>query len=186
MNINMRLIAFIIALFFATTVFAQQTNSTGSEIFSKQDATAMFEFSLKEWKTNVMQAKQAGAAEFDTDGDLFYTMFFHTPDGKVVITPSYASDNTTRPWKLSVAIVFNDLQAVPMQMMKDDEIKKAFVEDVYYEMLPEFTVFSNIEMPNVTSFIHSVQIFESGFDEIIDEQASKQLGCFQTCVSRGY
>ena len=186
MNINMRLIVFILALLFASSVSGQQNNSAGTEIFSKQDAAAMFKFSLAEWKINVMQAKQAGAAEFNTDGDLNYTMNFFTPDGQVIFTPSYSRSNTAKPWKLSVSIMFKDWQALPMQKMTDTDLKKAFIEDVYYEMLPEYTVFSNIEIPNETTVIHSVQIFEAGFDKIMDEQATKQLGCFQTCVSRGY
>ena len=183
---RMKQLLFILTMLFANSVCGQQTNSAGSEIFSKQDAAAMFELSLEDWKMNVIRAKQAGAAEFNTDGDLNYTMNFITPDGQVIFTPSYSRSNTIRPWKLSVSIMFSDLQAIPMQMMTDDELKKAFVEEVYFEMLPEFTVFSSIEIPNVTKVIHSVEIFEAGFDEVMDEQGAKQLGCFKSCVSRAY
>ena len=182
----MKKLLILFSILFTTQVAGEQTASGGSEIFSKQDAAAMFEFSLKEWKINVTQAKKAGVADYDTDGDLAYTMIFYTPDGKVVFTPSFQRNDTSRPWKLSVAIVFSGLQALPMQMMTDDQLKKAFVEDIYWEMLPEFTVFSNIELPDVMTVVQSVQIFEAGFDEIIDKQAAKQLGCFQNCVVRSY
>ena len=158
--------------------------ASAQEVFSKQEAASLFSMSLEEWKNNAINAKNAGAAGYDTDGDLSHTMFFQAPDGRVVVTPNYSHSNKSKPWKLYVAIIFDGFNAALMQSLTDSELKKVHIENLYKEMLPEFTVFGNIQIPDQNTVIHSVDIFEFGYNEIVDEQGAEKLGCFQNCVVR--
>ena len=158
--------------------------TSAQEVFSKQEAAGLFSMSLEDWKNNAINAKNAGAAGYDTDGDLSHTMFFQAPNGRVVVTPNYSHSNKSKPWKLSVALIFDGFNAALMQSLTDSELKKAHIEDVYKEMLPEFTVFGNIQILDQNTVIHSVDIFEFGYDEIVDQQGAEKLGCFQNCIVR--
>ena len=159
-------------------------SAQAEEIFGKQDAQALFSLSLNDWKQNLIQAKAAGAADFDTDDNLEYTMIIETPDGRVLVTPSYSQINKLRPWKLSVSVVFEGSYASLLSNINDRDLRLDLVENVYSEMLPHFTVLSTVELYGIDRVIQSAQIFEAGTNLIIDDLAERQKGCFKKCIKR--
>lgn len=64
----MKKLLLLFSILFTTQVAGEQTASGGSEIFSKQDAAAMFEFSLKEWKNLEGKIHQVLGAELHGEG----------------------------------------------------------------------------------------------------------------------
>lgn len=178
----MKILVFLVSLIFIVPTIAFSDDTSSIEVFSKTDAAAMFGMSLDEWKVNVVGASQSGAASYNTDGDLKYTMSFPAPNGFVTVTPSYSESNQSRPWKLSVGVLFQSGSDIGLLAM-DNEDLKSFIEDIYREMLPEYIVFSNFIFSN-DQVIHTAEMFEDGYDDIVGELGKKYLGCFQDCIQR--
>jgi len=172
----------LFSIFFTVPALVLPDDTSASEIFSKSDAAGMFGMSLEEWKTNVVGASQAGAASYDTDGELEYTMGFPAPNGFVTVTPSYSESNQHRPWKLSVGVLYQSGSDIGFLAMNDEDLK-SFIEDIYREMLPEYIVFSNFIFSN-DQVIQTAEMFEVGYDDIAVELGKKYLGCFQDCIRR--
>ena len=84
----------LMALAFISTL---GTQARAVENFNKEDANQLFTTSFVEWKSNVWNAKRAGQADYETYGQLQYTMFFKAPDGSVRITPSYKNETSQKP-----------------------------------------------------------------------------------------
>lgn len=178
----MKTLLIVFSIFFTVPALVLPDDTFASEIFSKSDAAAMFGMSLEEWKANVVGASQAGAASYDTDGDLKYTMSFPAPNGFVTVTPSYSESNQRRPWKLSVGVLFQSGSDIGLLAM-DNEDLKSLIEDIYREMLPEYIVFSNFIFSK-DQVIQTAEMFEVGYDDIVGELGKKYLGCFQDCIQR--
>lgn len=178
----MKILLLLLSLIFVTPSISLSDEANSLEIFSKSDATAMFEMSLEDWKQNVIGATQSGAADYDTDGNLEYTMKFAAPNGVVFVTPSYSERDKKRPWKLTVRILFQPMSGIGFLSMNDSELKN-FIAEIYKEMLPEYTVFSSFFFSG-GRVMHSAEMFEFGFDAIMDEGGKNKLGCFQDCIQR--
>ena len=149
-------------------------------VLSKDDAASMFSMSLEAWKENVIGLKSIGRADYDTNGTDEYTLMYDTEFARVVTTPSYSKTNISKPWKLSVAIIYNPEASAFFNLRNKDGLK-GYIASIYEEMLPEYTVFTKV-ISSSTKVIHEYQIFEYGYDETVDEYAATQKGCFMECI----
>ena len=149
-------------------------------VLSKDDAASMFSLSLAAWKENVIGLKSIGRADYDTNGTDEYTLLYDTEFARVVTTPSYSKTNMTKPWKLSMAIIYNPEASAFFNLPTKDGLKN-YIASIYEEMLPEYTVFTKV-IRNSQTVIHEYQVFEYGYDETADEYAATQKGCFMECI----
>lgn len=156
--------------------------SSAEEIFSKDDARRVFDLSFQEWKANVMILSEHGVAQYDTLSPLEYTLIVDVPFGRVVTTPTYSSENS-KPSKISVTIIYRSPESSIFLDRSLDQHKE-FVAEVYNEMLPEYTVMTEINVyQSQLGVVKSSQIFRVGDYPILDATASKHLGCWQQCVT---
>ena len=149
-------------------------------VLSKDDAASMFSMSLEAWKENVIGLKSIGWADYDTNGTDEYTLMYDTEFARVVTTPSYSKTNISKPWKLSVALIYNPQASAFFNLPTKDGLK-SYIASIYEEMLPEYTVYIKV-LRSTKKVIHEYQIFEYGYDETADEYAAKQKGCFMECI----
>ena len=153
-------------------------------VLSKEDAEAMFSLSFSEWKQNVLAAKKAGFAKYDSLAPLEVTMIADAPFGRVVTTPSYKSAKSL-PWKLSVAIVFEREASQLLLSLPSSEHKKA-ISEIYLEMMPDYTVMTEIFLPNADGLVvKNFQLFRYGNFPPLDAAAKKYKGCWQKCLKYG-
>jgi len=149
-------------------------------VISKNDAASMFSLSLAAWKENVIGLKSIGRADYDTNGTDEYTLMYNTEFARVVTTPSYSSSNISKPWKVTLGIIYFPAGSAFFNLMSKDDLKN-YIASIYEEMLPEYTVYTKV-MRNSQTVMHEYQIFEYGYDETMDEYGARQKGCFMQCV----
>ena len=154
-------------------------------VLSKEDAEAMFNLSFSEWKQNVLAVQEAGLAKYDSLAPLEVTMIVEdAPFGRVVTTPSYKSADSL-PWKLSVGIVFNKATSQIFLSLPSKEHKKS-ISEIYYQMMPEYTVMTEIFLPNADGLVvKNFQLFPYGNFPPLDAAAKKYKGCWQKCLKYG-
>ena len=171
-------LAIVLSVVFSPLAFA---NAYGQEILSKSDAATLFEMKFTEWKSNVINLSNSGAARYDSLNELEYTLIMDVPLGRVVTTPSFRTEDS-KPWKLSVAIIFNGREAKVLNGLSTNEHKEMIAE-VWQQMQPDFTVMTAINIAP-TQVTHNYQIFETGTFTTLDFAAQRDKGCWQECVQR--
>ena len=127
-------------MFLTIFLWASNLSAQESTMFSKTDASALFSMPLAAWKNNLVMGRDAKIIDYDTDGALEYTMIMKTPGGKLLVTPSYLNDDD-EPWKLSVAIVYNEIAKQMYFNASDNELRE-LIAQINLEMRPEYSVFS--------------------------------------------
>ena len=153
-------------------------------ILSKQDADAMFSLSFEEWKQNVLAAEAAGFAKYDSLNPLEVTMISDAPFGRVITTPGY-KDSDTRPWKLQVSIIFSP-EASAIFLVQSPQQHETLVQEIYREMLPEYTVMTEMILPRPDGLVmKNYQIFRYGDFPLLDFEGAKSAGCWKDCLKYG-
>lgn len=152
-------------------------------VLPKEDAAVMFEMTFIEWKRNVLAAEQAGFAKSDSLRPLELTMIADVPNGRIITTPSYKSEDTL-PWKLSVAVLLDPAASEIFSTQQDSDYKR-FIEEVYEDMRPEYTVLTSLMLPAPNGLVlQQFQIFRTGDFPILDMTAETKRGCWQECIVR--
>ena len=64
----------------------------------------------------------------------------------------------TKPWKLSMAIIYNPEASAFFNLPTKDGLKD-YIASIYEEMLPEYTVFTKV-IRNSPTVSHEYQVFE--------------------------
>ena len=151
-------------------------------ILSKDDAAAMFNLSFSEWKQNALAVQEAGLAKYESLAPLEVTLIAEdAPFGRVVTTPSYKSADSL-PWKLSVAVIFNRAASQVYLSLPSTE-HEISIRDIYHEMMPEYTVMTDIFLPNPEGLVaKSFQVFRYGDFPPLDAAAERNEGCWQKCL----
>lgn len=153
-------------------------------ILSKQDAAAMFRLSFQEWKQNVLAAEAAGFAKYDSMAPLEVTMIADVPFGRVITTPGYR-DADSRPWKLLVSIIFSP-ESSAMFLSQSRQEHQAFVQMIYAEMRPDYTVLTEMILPRPDGLVmKNYQIFRYGDFPPMDLLGEKFQGCWKDCLKYG-
>lgn len=167
---------FIVFLFaFASHAVADET------ILSKDDAKQMFELSFNEWKQNVEYITSLGMAEAQIESPLEITLIADVPNGRVLTTPSYESENST-PSRLFVTIVFTPPESFVF-LAQDDMDRIRLINEVYEEMLPEYTVLTDIEVYTEQEVVvKNYKIFPNGLYPVLDQAALASKGCWKECI----
>ena len=166
-------------MFLTIFLWASNLSAQESTMFSKTDASALFSMPLAAWKNNLVMGRDAKIIDYDTDGALEYTMIMKTPGGKLLVTPSYLND-ADEPWKLSVAIVYNEIAKQMYFNASDNELRE-LIAQINLEMRPEYSVFSKFLFIEKNE-IQETQIFESGLDATMDKLAEQYKGCAPECI----
>jgi len=161
-------------------LWANNVGAVEPIVIPKSDTAAMFTMSLEAWKKNVIGLQNANLAQYDTNGTDEYTLIYETDLARIITTPAYKQENTKKPWKVSLAILYYLEGTERFNSISKDNLKK-FIGDIYEEMLPEFTVYSLIKRSKEL-VIQEHQIFEYGSDKIGDEYGAKNKGCFKDCI----
>lgn len=152
-------------------------------VLPKEDAAVMFEMTFVEWKRNVLAAEQAGFAKSDSSRPLELMMITDVPNGRVITIPSYESEDAL-PWKLSVAVLLNPAASEIFSTKQDADYKR-FIEEIYEEMRPLYTVLTSLMLPAPNGLVlQEYQIFRTGDFPILDQTAEAQRGCWQECIVR--
>jgi len=152
------------------------------EILSKEDAKNTFSLSFAQWASNVRQLQSIGAARFAFSEPNELTLLVLTSVGILKVTPSYLPNQLERPHKISVAV-----EQTPIESAKTKKFSDKYLEDRifkwYQEMLPEFTVMTNIDLISAT-VQYNFSMFEKGVYPTIDIVAAESRGCWQQCIKR--
>lgn len=165
----------------ATSLVFTSSTIWADEILSKSDARLLFNQSFKEWRRNVEQLQTAGVARYDSIAPLEYSLIANTPFGRLITTPTFPSAES-KPSKLSVSVVYKYPQSSVFLINSVDQ-HKDFIEHTYKEMLPEYTVMTEIKVFQTQKrVVHSFQIFHRGDYPILDLTAAAENGCWQNCV----
>lgn len=171
---------FTVKLTHAQTILSKEAET----ILSKEDADAMFSLSFQKWKLNTLAAEAAGFVKYDSLHPLEVTMIADVPFGRVITTPAY-KDAKTRPWKLIVSVILSP-EASAVFLAQSTQRHKAFVQEIYREMRPEYTVMTEMILPRPDGLVmKNYQIFKYGDFPPLDLAGEKSGGCWQDCLKYG-
>jgi hypothetical protein len=106
----MRLLLALLALLFPVRTFSQ---APAVEILSKEDARTVFSMSKEQWLANVQQAVVAGAARPMGSRENGIGMAMSTPDGDLLVRPSYG-DNNQRPDFIQITVGYRNPRVAPL------------------------------------------------------------------------
>ena len=102
--------------------------------------------------------------------------------GVLKVTPSYLSNELERPHKISVAVEQTLIESVKTKKFSDLQLKDKIFK-WHQEMLPEFTVMTNIDLIGET-VQYNFTMFEKGVYPPLDIAAVATRGCWQQCIKR--
>ena len=120
-------------------IFALANSARAEGIYSKADATQMFEMSVSDWNANVMAVQTQGIGQAlgnPTDG---FGMAIETPDGYLIVRPNYRT--SAKPEFLSVTIGFPPARA---QYLTEETLREV-VNLSIKQLEPEFVMTAEIE-----------------------------------------
>ena len=157
-------------------------NSYAEDMLSKEDARQTFNLTFQVWASNVRAAHEGGVAKGLVNTEYEWTLLVPTEAGVLKVTPSYLPSNLTRPHKIMIGIEQTGTLSQLTKRLRDDQIIE-IVQKGYRQMLPEFTVLSNVDLAGETVQYNFV-LFEVGRYPEIDQLAGKTLGCMEVCVKR--
>ena len=157
-------------------------SSQAEEILSKEDAKNTFGLSFAQWSENLRQLKSAGMGEVAVAGPNELTLFVLTSGGVLKVTPSYLSNQLQRPHKISIAVEQTPSESTKTKNLSEAELKEK-ISKWYREMLPEFTVMTNIDLIGET-VQYNFTMFERGVCPLMDTVGKENRGCWQQCIRR--
>jgi len=152
------------------------------EILSKDDAKNTFGLSFSQWSNNVKQLQSTGAARFAFAGPNELTLFVLTAGGVLKVTPSYLPNQLQRPHKISIAVEQTPSESAKTKNLSDAQLKEK-ISKWHREMLPEFTVMTNIDLIGET-VQYNLTMFERGVYPPMDVVGETSKGCWQQCIKR--
>lgn len=125
-------------LVFVILIFVSANSVSAEGIYSKADATQMFEMSMSEWNANVMAVQTKGAGQAlgnPTDG---FGLAIQTADEYLIVRPNYRSPN--QPEFLSVTIGYPPEQAQYLT----ETILEQLVAFSIKQLAPEFVMTAKV------------------------------------------
>ena len=125
-------------LVFVILIFVSANSVIAEGIYSKADATQMFEMSMSEWNANVMAVHTKGAGQAlgnPTDG---FGLAIQTADEYLIVRPNYRSPN--QPEFLSVTIGYPPEQAQYLT----ETILEQLVAFSIKQLAPEFVMTAKV------------------------------------------
>lgn len=152
------------------------------EILSKEDAKNTFRLSFAQWSENLRQLKSAGMGEVAVAGPNELTLFILTAGGVLKVTPSYLSNQLQRPHKISIAVEQTPSESAKTRSFSDVQLEEK-ISKWYREMMPEFTVMTNIDLIGNT-VQYNFMMFERGVYPLMDMVGKENRGCWQQCIKR--
>lgn len=169
----------LIKLIFIGSFFLFNTNFVygDSKILDKESAFGMFALSKLQWNNNVLQLKKNNIGTFKQTPDGTFTLYYR-PDparGLLIVTPSYASNNSIKPFKINITIsndkkFDNDLyNSMTFNKAKD------LIKEAAENLQPQFSVIGHLQK-GVTSSLNFT-IFEKGNFPIIDKVVEEGKVC---------
>ena len=161
----------IIFLFYTNLVFAD------SKILDKESAFSMFALSKLNWNKNVIELKRNNIGNYQQTPDGTYTLYYR-PDpmrGLLIITPVYAPNNPSKPFKISITILNDKKFDNDLYNSMNFEKASDLIKEASKNLQPEFSVMGHLQK-GVTSSVNFT-IFEKGKFPIIDDIVEKGKVC---------
>ena len=172
----------LLSILFIAIVMLVPLGTHAEEILSKEDAKNTFNLSFAQWASNVKQLQATGVARFAFTEPNEFTLLILTPVGILKVTPSYLPNELQRPHKISVAVEQTLIESVKTKKFSDLQLKDKIFK-WHQEMLPEFTVMTNIDLIGET-VQYNFTMFEKGVYPPLDIAAVATRGCWQQCIKR--
>ena len=169
----------ILSLLIAT---AMQAHAERRTLISKDETNWIFGLSLDEWIKHATSLKNAKIAGYETNEAGEHTVIFNTEIAIMIVTPIYSINDNNSPWKVSTRFVIHENFEYLWRSLSDTDLKD-LVNEIYADMLPEFTVFTSYIM-NDKQVIQDITLIKYGYDNIADDMGQKKSGCFDKCVMR--
>lgn len=157
-------------------------HASAIEVLSKKDAKQTFESSYEQWEVNLRNVQLLGFGQVAKAGRHDLTLIVQTPTGLLKVTPVYLPDQLDRPHRISVSVE----QRMPFSRVTSslsDEAIKQMIAQWQAEMLPEFTVMTNVDLIGGGAQF-DFSIFEVGVSPLMDQVAKQTKGCWQQCLKR--
>jgi len=79
------------------------------EIHSKNDAKRIFATTFSDWKSNLAEFQKHGSADVAVASQYEYSMIANTPDGQLLVTPSYRQGSLAAPYRITVTVISTGL-----------------------------------------------------------------------------
>jgi hypothetical protein len=157
-------------------------HTSAVEILSKSDAKQTFESNYEQWETNLRNIQLLGLGKVERAGRYELTLIVQASTGLLKVTPSFLPNQLHRPHRISVSVEQTEVFSRLTTNLSDEVIRKMIAE-WQHEMLPEFTVMTNVDLVGgVAQF--DFTIFEVGVYPLMDQLAKQTRGCWQQCVMR--
>jgi len=172
----------LLSILFIAILMLVPLDTQAEEILSKEDAKNTFSLSFAQWSSNVRQLQAAGLARFAFTEPNEFTLLILTPVGVLKVTPSYLSNELERPHKISVAVEQTPIESIKTKKFSDLQLRDKIFK-WHQEMLPEFTVMTNIDLIGET-VQYNFTMFEKGVYPQMDIVAAASRGCWQQCIKR--
>lgn len=169
-------------LFCLLITATMQAHAEKRTLISKDEANWVFGLSLEEWKENAARARDAGVAGYEISETGEHTLIINTEIAMMIVTPVYSKNEDTSPWKASLRFIVHENFEDLWRGLSDSDLKD-LVNEIYSEMLPEYTVFTSYIM-NDELVVQDIQILKRGYDDVADNMGQKTNGCFDECVVR--
>ena len=170
----------LLSILFIAIFMLVPLGTHAEEILSKEDAKNTFNLSFAQWASNVRQLQATGVARFAFTEPNEFTLLILTPVGVLKVTPSYLPNELERPHKISVAVEQTLIESVKTKKFSDLQLKDKIFK-WHQEMLPEFTVMTNIDLIGET-VQYNFTIFEKVVYPPLDIVAVSTRGCWQQFI----
>ncbi len=180
-SINQKMRA-VVSFFFLIFSILMPLSTKAEEILSKEDAKKTFSFSFAQWSNNAKQLQSTGAARIAFVEPNTLTLLALTSAGVLKVTPSYLPNQLQRPHKISISVEQNPIESAKTKNLSDAQLKDKIFK-WYQEMLPEFTVMTNIDLIGET-VQYNFSMFEKGVYPPMDIVGAESRGCWQQCIKR--
>lgn len=172
----------VIHTIFTLALLHVPLGAQAEEILSKNDAKSTFDFSFVQWSQNLKQLESAGIAKGAFVAPHELTLFLETSKGLLKVTPAYLTNQLQRPHKISIAVEQTLNESAKTKRYSDAQLKEK-VSKWHREMLPEFTVMTNIDLGGDT-VQYNFTMFEKGVYPSMDIVGEITKGCWKDCIKR--
>ena len=103
---------------------------------------------------------------------------------KIVVTPFYSENDLTRPWKVSLSIVYYPQYSDALISLNDNE-HRDLIAKAQRQLRPELTLMTKVRILQKDKiFTHDFQIFEVGKFPLMDTKSTNAKGCIEPCIFR--
>lgn len=156
--------------------------SSAEDLLSKDDASRLFNTPFSEWKQQVIAAHASGAARGLVAPDGTLTLIAKTPSGTLKVSPIYTATSDVKPQRIAVSVEQTPAISKVTSSLSDSNLLE-IIDKTRQQMLPEFTVFTKIDVIDGIAQ-YDFFIFEIGTLPELDALAVTKKGCWQDCINR--